>query len=108
MMTARSLVCLALLVPFLALTAFVLATDGLLGFYREALSGPSTVLMGVDLTLALGLVLVWMWQDARESGTPFVPYFLVTLAIGVAGPLAYLIHRGLRASSRPAAVRARG
>jgi hypothetical protein len=95
-MTTRPINCAAQQLPFLALTAFVLATDGLIGFYRVALSGPSTLLMMTDLLLALGLVLVWMHADARESGTPFAPYLLVTLAIGVAGPLGYLIHREAR------------
>lgn len=95
-MTTRQITCAALLLPFLALTAFVLATDGLIGFYRVALSGPSTLLMMTDLLLALGLVLVWMHADSRESGTPFAPYLLITLAIGVAGPLGYLIHREAR------------
>lgn len=92
-MNARIAIYSSLLVPFLALTAYVLATDGLLGFYREALSSPATVLMGLDLAIALGLALAWMHGDARETETPFLPYLVVTLAIGVAGPLLYLLHR---------------
>lgn len=92
-MNTRLWIPLALLVPFLSLTVYVLETAGFAGFYREALSSPSTVLMGTDLTIALGLVLVWMWRDARETAVPFAPYLVVTLAIGVAGPLAYLVHR---------------
>jgi hypothetical protein len=43
------------------------------------------------------LVLLWMRTDARETGTPFAPHLLVTpLAIGMAGPLAYPVHRALR------------
>ncbi len=92
-MTARQWIYLALLIPFLAQTGYVLATAGFGGFYAEALSSPSTVLMGMDLFIALGLVLLWMAADARSSRTPLLPYVAVTLAIGVAGPLAYLIHR---------------
>ena len=36
-MSTRQLACVALLVPFLALTAYVLATVGLVGFYAEML-----------------------------------------------------------------------
>jgi hypothetical protein len=50
----------------------------------------------LDLSLSLGLVLLWMREDASGRGLPFWPYAAVTLAVGVAGPLAYLIHRELR------------
>jgi hypothetical protein len=92
----------ALLLPFLALTTHVIATVGFAGFYAEALRSPATVLMGMDLAISLGLVLAWMWNDARETRTPFLPYLLVTLAIGVAGPLLYLIHRDAVRARAPA------
>lgn len=105
-MTPRQILCAALLAPFLALTAFVLATDGLLGFYQAAFANRSTLLMSADLLLALGLVLLWMHADARTNGTPFVPYLLITLAIGIAGPLGYGIHREARLRQASAAPRA--
>jgi len=92
-MSTRQLACVALLVPFLALTAYVLATVGLVGFYAEMLRSASTVLASTDLTLSLGLIAFWMYGDARETGTPFLPYLVVTAVIGVAGPLLYLVHR---------------
>jgi hypothetical protein len=92
-MSTRQLVCIAVLVPFLGLTAYVLATAGLLGFYAELLRSPSTVLASTDLTLSLGLVAFWMYGDARDTGTPFLPYLVITVVIGVAGPLLYLVHR---------------
>jgi hypothetical protein len=94
-MGARLWIPLALLAPSLLLTAYVLETQGVVGFYREAFSSPATILMSVDLSVSLGLVIVWMWRDARETDTPFTPYVVVTLAIGVAGPLGYLVHRAL-------------
>ena len=106
-MSARQLICLAVLLPFLALSAYVLATAGLDGFYREMLQSASTVLAGVDIAISLSLILLWMRSDARATGTPFAPYVAVTLAIGVAGPLMYLVHREARAArARPSAVRA--
>jgi hypothetical protein len=92
-MSNRQLVCVALLVPFLALTAYVLSTVGLVGFYAEMLRSASTVLASTDLTLSLGLIAFWMYGDARETGTPFLPYLVVTAVLGVAGPLLYLVHR---------------
>lgn len=95
-MRSRRLLYAALLAPFLALTSYVVATVGFGGFYREAFRAPATILMGLDLLIGLGLILSWMARDAKETGTPFWPYLLVTLAIGVAGPLGYLIHRDTR------------
>jgi hypothetical protein len=105
-MSTRSLVYTALLVPFLVLTAYVLGTAGLAGFYAAMLASASTVLASVDLSLSLGLILFWMHADSRSSGTPFAPYLVITLALGVAGPLMFLIHRELRAPrARVAAAR---
>ncbi|MFQ5515066.1 MAG: hypothetical protein ACE5FG_11590 [Myxococcota bacterium] len=55
--------------------------------------------MGLDLAIALGLIGLWLWRDAVETQTPRLPYLLVTLAIGAAGPLMYLLHRGVRVRS---------
>ena len=105
-MSSRQLVYAAVLVPFLSLTAYVLGTAGLLGFYAEMLQSASTVLASVDLTLSLGLILLWMHGDARVTRTPFGLYLAITLALGVAGPLMYLIHREARAASAvPSAAR---
>ncbi len=106
-MNTRQIVFAALLVPFLSLTAYVLATAGLVGFYQEMLRSASTELAGLDLSISLGLILFWMARDARDTGTPLVPYVGVTLLIGVAGPLLYLIHREARVARRVPSV-ARG
>ena len=52
-----------------------------------------------DLVITLSLVLVWMYLDSRERGEAFVPYALVTLFLGAAGPLLYLIRRRDKASA---------
>jgi hypothetical protein len=82
---------------FAALNAYVLSVHGYLGFWEAVLSSPAGVLAVVDLTLAVGLVLAWMWTDARERALPFAPYAALALALGSLGPLGYLIHRELRA-----------
>jgi hypothetical protein len=103
-MNARLLALLAILLPYLALASYVLATAGLAGFYAEMTRSASTGLAGVDLAISLTLVLLWMHADSRTTRAPFAPYLAVTLAIGVAGPLLYLIHRELRrARARPRA-----
>jgi hypothetical protein len=106
-MNFRQALCLAVLVPFLAFTEWVLYTQGFTGFWAQALGSPVALQLTLDLVIALGLVLLWMQADARETGTPFLPYLLVTLVIGSIGPLSYLIHRESRARRRvPVPVRA--
>jgi len=91
-------------VDFAALSAWAVATHGYVGLWEAMLATPAGVAATVDLAIALGLVTVWMWRDARERGLPFVPYALAAVALGSLGPLAYLLHRelrGLRAVRRP-------
>ena len=81
------------LVLFLGLTAFAVYQHGYVGFFELAMANWATRLMFVDLTIALALFTVWMVQDARARGGSWLPYALVTLCFGAAGPLLYLIRR---------------
>ena len=92
-MTGRQVLLWTVLLVFLGLTTFVVAEVGYLGFFELAASNWVSRLLFVDLTISLSLVLVWMYLDSRERGKPFVPYALVTLFFGAAGPLLYLIRR---------------
>lgn len=99
------------LLDFVGLTAYVIATHGYLGFFEAAFANAATTLTFVDLGIVLGLFLVWMWGDARARRAAFWPWAAVTLAFGAAGPLAYLIARERRAvalrAPAPAAAPAR-
>ena len=95
-MNFRTFLILDVLLVFLGLTVYELATLGYVGFFEQALSSPATILLSVDLVLSLSLVLFWMWNDSKTSGVAFAPYALIALGFGVAGPLGYLLHRGLR------------
>jgi hypothetical protein len=106
-MTARLALCLAVLVPFLAFTEWVLAAEGFIGFWAQALGSPVAVQLTLDLVIALSLVLLWMREDARATRMPFAPYLVVTLVIGSVGPLAYLVHREARMRRRAPAAAAR-
>jgi len=93
---------------FAALNVYLLSTVGYVGFWEAILASPAAILAVVDLTIAVGLVLAWMWADSRERQLPFAPYAVVALALGSLGPLGYLIHRELRALRAVRAVSARG
>ncbi len=86
------------LIDFLALTGYALWELGLIGVFQAAFANPATILLAVDLTLALGVGCFWMWSDSKRRGESALPYILLTAATGSAGPLAYLIKRS-RASA---------
>jgi hypothetical protein len=50
--------------------------------------------------VAPSLVCIWMATDSRERGFSFLPYLVVTLALGSVGPLLYLIRRFADAPER--------
>jgi hypothetical protein len=92
-MTGKMIGLEAVLTAFVALTGYVIWEHGYLGFFELALANTATMLLALDLVITLSLATVWMWNDARERGTSAVPFALVTLTFGAAGPLLYLIFR---------------
>lgn len=81
------------LVLFLAMTGEVLYEHGYLAFFVIASSNSATQLMMFDLVVSLTLITIWMAGDAKEKGKAIVPFVLITLFFGVAGPLLYLLTR---------------
>jgi|SRR5262249_34463976 len=98
------------LLGFSGLTAYAVYHYGVVGVFELMTANAVTVTAFADLVIALSLVVLWMWQDARERGVSAVPYTVLTLAFGSVGPLLYLIRREGVASRRhaPVAVAARG
>lgn len=90
------------LADFAVLNAYVVYQYGYGGFVELATANLATVAVLVDLTIALTLVSVWMWNDAKARGISALPYLVVTLFLGSIGPLLYL----LRTSGREAAIAA--
>ncbi|MBW2242543.1 MAG: DUF2834 domain-containing protein [Deltaproteobacteria bacterium] len=84
------------LVGFLVLTDIAILELGYVGFFEAMLANAGTRLAMVDLSIVLILFTIWQWNDARERALPFWPYAVLSLTIGAAGPLAYLIHRTSR------------
>ncbi len=93
MMNGKQIALSVVLADFAALTAYAVYQYGYLGVFAILMANSATWLAIVDLTIALTMVLAWMWNDARERGTSFVPYAVLTLVFGSVGPLLYLIRR---------------
>ena len=85
------------LADFAALTAWAVYTHGVIGIFALATSNLATATVFADLTIALSLIIAWMWNDARARGVSPIPYVVLTLTLGSVGPLLYLIRRDDRA-----------
>lgn len=83
----------AVLAAFSSLTAYVVVVYGFSGFYREVFQNPATALCIADLAISLLLIIAWMVKDAKKEGRNAITFVLITLAIGAAGPLLYLLTR---------------
>lgn len=92
-MNRKQLLLTLVFLDFLALTAWVIAEHGYISVFTTLLATWPGVQVLVDLVLALGMVMAWMWTDARKHGLNVAPYLLATLVVGSLGPLAYLIRR---------------
>jgi hypothetical protein len=93
-MTKTKILLGVVLAAFSFETASAIAHFGYIGFFENVLSaGFPTMLVFLDLLIALSLVMAWMWSDARERGATLWPYLVLTLAFGSVGPLLYLIRR---------------
>jgi Terpene cyclase DEP1 len=81
------------LVLFGILSAFALAERGYLGIFALHFQSYAGAQVLADLVIALTLVMIWMWRDARSNGRRIWPWLLATLALGSFGPLLYLLTR---------------
>jgi hypothetical protein len=84
---------IAVIVLFGILTTLAVRDHGVWGIIEPHFRsfGPAQVF--ADLVIALTLVMIWMWRDARASGRNPWPWIVATLAVGSFGPLFYLLTR---------------
>src|ERR1700752_4141200 len=77
---------------FAVLTIAIFAVEG-----STALAIPyprlASIVVTVDLFIALALVSIWMYFDARKRGKSAIPFILMALVFGSLGPLTYLFLR---------------
>jgi hypothetical protein len=78
-MQAKQVGLWVVLVSFLAFTAYALFQHGYIGFFEAVLASTAGVQAFVDLVIALSLIMLWMWNDARERGISPIPYLALTL-----------------------------
>lgn len=82
-----------ILIPFSVLSAIALwqvGYWGLLAPHFQTFGGGQVL---ADLVIALMLVMVWMWRDAKATGRAIRPWIVATLILGSFGPLVYLLTR---------------
>ena len=91
--TTRTIV-ITTLILFGALTAIALWVDGLVGIFASFTSSWGSVQIYVDLVIALAMIMVWLYRDARAQGRNPWPWIVATLAVGAFSPLVYLLVRG--------------
>jgi len=100
-MNAKQIGLTVLLADFICLTGYAVYEYGYVGFFQLATANLATIAALADLTIALSLIVVWMVRDARARGVSALPYVLLTLFLGSAGPLVYLIRRAGTEATQP-------
>ncbi len=78
---------------FGALTTAALMQEGLSGIFASIFHSFASMQIFADLVISLVLIMIWMWHDARSSGTSPWPWIGLTLLAGAFGPLLYLLTR---------------
>jgi hypothetical protein len=86
-------VLILVLVAFSVLSALALRQHGYLGIFELQFRTFGGAQVLADLVIALLLVMLWMWRDARATGRNPWPWLALTLAAGSFGPLLYLLGR---------------
>lgn len=83
-----------LLLVSMAFGAFTVAAiwlEGLSGIFGSIAHSLGSMQIFIDLVIALALVMVWMWKDAKRKQRNIWPWLILTLLAGSFGPLLYLI-----------------
>ncbi len=91
--TTERTILLLILVAFGILTAIALWVDGLTGIFASITSSWGALQIYVDLLIALALIMVWMYRDAKAQARNPWPWIVATLVVGVFSPLVYLLSR---------------
>ena len=86
----RKILAIIMLIPFGALTLYVLAKVGYIGIFDYQRHSPAGWQVFADLVVALVLVLSWLVPHAQQRGRNPWPWVVGTLFLGSIAPLVYL------------------
>jgi hypothetical protein len=86
-------VLLIVTIGLLSLSVVSLLQFGIIGIFLEGFKNSATIQIFIDLVISLGLLLVFIFHDAKIKNRNFTLWLIITLAIGSFGPLLYLITR---------------
>lgn len=86
------------LVLFGGLTAVALWEDGIVGIFSSIVSSYGSLQIYVDLVIAIMLINVWIWHDARAHQRNPWPWIVAAFLVGAFSPLLYLLTRQPSAS----------
>lgn len=78
---------------FGALSAVALWRHGYVAIFAMQFQNAATAQVLADLVIALSLVMLWLWQDAKTRGRNPWPWIVATALLGSFGPLGYLLTR---------------
>ena len=86
-------VLLIVTIGLLSLSVVSLLQFGIIGIFLEGFKNSATIQIFIDLVISLGLLLVFIFHDAKIKNRNFTLWLIITLAIVSFGPLLYLITR---------------
>jgi hypothetical protein len=89
------------IVDFAVLTGLALWHHGYWGIIEPHFQSFGAAQVLADLVIALALIVVWMWRDAKENGRNIWPWLALTLVGGSFGPLLYLLTRRETRTAQP-------
>lgn len=92
-MKPRSLLALAVFVPFTAFSLYVSAREGALGFLPLLTRGGWSTQVFLDLVIAMTVASSLVHRDARARGINPWPWMLSMFTLGSVGMLAYFVAR---------------
>ncbi len=93
--TQRTLL-IVTLVLFSALTGVAMVTDGLPGTLAAIRFNWASLQIYTDLVIAVAVICVWIYGDARSRGENPWPWIIAAFVVGMFSPLVYLLKTATR------------
>ena len=82
---------IGVLIPFSIISFLAVKNVGIIGIFQGIFHDFGSLQIYCDLSIACGLILIWMYKDAKLKKRHFLGWMLLSLTIGSFGPLLYLL-----------------